>query len=89
MELAQLLHNEMKRSKLTFQGGILFSWHNGFNFDFGKERIDVQQEVKVVDLPDCWLLDLQVGNHEIMLTLHIERLLANSGQIKVNRHPGL
>ena len=60
LKLAQLLDNKIKRSKLTFQGGILSSWHNGLNFDFWKECIDVQKEMKAVDLLNCRLFDLQV-----------------------------
>ena len=55
---------------------------NIFNFDCWEECIDVQQEMKAVDLLHCWLLDLQVRNQQIVL-------LANGGQIKVDRHPGL
>ena len=55
---------------------------NSFNFNCWEECVDVQQKMKAIDLTDCWLLDLQVGNQEVML-------FASSGQMKVNRHPGL
>ena len=55
---------------------------NSLNFDCWQECVDVQQEMKAVVLLDGWLLDLQVGNQDIVL-------LANGGQMKVNRHPSL
>ena len=60
-----------------------------FYFDCWEECINVQQEMKAVDLLNCWLFYLQVQNHEIMLSVHIGQGLAGSGQMKVNRHPGL
>ena len=40
---------------------------NNFNFDCWEECVDVQQEMKAVDLLDCCLFDLQVGNQEVMM----------------------
>ena len=61
---------------------ILTFRDKSFNFDSWEECVDVQQEMKTVDLLDCRLLDLQVGNQEIVL-------LAIGVQMKVSRHPGL
>ena len=65
-----------------FQIFRLILWDKSFDFDCWLERADVQQEMKAVELLDCWLFYLQIRNKEIVL-------LANSGQMKVNRHPGL
>ena len=46
---------------------ILTFRDKSFNFDGWEELVDVKQEMKTVDLPDCWLLNLQVGNQKIML----------------------
>ena len=72
-----------------FQSVRLVFRNKSFNFDCWKKYVDVQQEMKAVDLLNCWLLHLQVQNQEIMLPVHVGQWLANSEQMKVNRHPGL
>ena len=65
-----------------FQSLCLIYQDNIFDFNSWEKSIDVQQEIKTVDLLDCWLLYLQIENQEIVL-------LVIGGQMKVDRHPGL
>ena len=57
-KLAQLIDSKVKSSKVTFQRFCLVLRDTSFNFDCWEECVDVQQEMKTVDLLDCKLLDL-------------------------------
>ena len=55
--------------------------------DCWEKGVDVQQEVKSVDLLDCCLLHLQVQNQQVMLFAN--GILVLSVYLKVDRHPCL
>ena len=60
LELTQLLHDKVKRGEFSAQGVRLTSWDNRIHMDCWEEGVNVQQELKSVDLLDCCLLHLQV-----------------------------
>ena len=55
--------------------------------DCWEKGVNVQQEVKSVDLLDCCLLHPQVLNQQVMLFANV--ILVINVHLKVKRHPGL
>ena len=63
------------------------SWNKRFDMDCWEKGVDVQQEVKCVDLLNCCLHHPQVQNQQAMLFEN--GILVLNVHLKIDRHPGL